>query len=439
MKKLLKNLLPYFLVNKLKGMKSYIHHWYLYGKEYRNTYNFLIKSEKWTTEQKKEYQLKKLKWLVSYCYENVPYYKNLFDKHNLSSNIKSFEDYEKIPFLTKQMIVENMNEFISKEFKINELELKTTGGSTGVALRFYKSKTDSEIEMAYVDFALYKMGLSHKKTYKKAIIRGDKPHTGISEKIGNTMVLSSYYLKKNYFPDYIKELELFQPELLHVYPSSISLIADYILQNNISINLKNLKGILASSEVFKDEQKEKVLKVFKVPICNLYGNTEHTVFGLEFYKQKNFDFNFSYGYTEIIDDEIVSTSFNDLAMPFLRYKTDDFVKIEDSQIIGIDGRGQDFIINKNKELISIAAINMHDDTFEGLVQYQFHQEEIGKVIIKIIIRDDKQFSINKMISNLSNKFDNKVDIDVKIVDTIERTERGKFKYLIQKIKVEDYK
>ena len=146
------------MISFLKAIKSYIPNWYLYGSEYRKTYKFLIESQKWTTTQNQEYQLQKLKSLVSYCYENVPYYNDLFDKHAISPNINSFEDFKKIPYLTKEKIINDSNKLVSKKTKVEQPKIHTTGGRTGIALKFYKSQLDAKIKSTYVNYALSQMG-----------------------------------------------------------------------------------------------------------------------------------------------------------------------------------------------------------------------------------------------------------------------------------------
>ena len=90
----------------------------IYNRVFRKTYKFLKKSQWWSSEQLKEYQLQQLNKLLIQAYEHVPYYKKLFDRLNLKpENIRSIQDLQKLPFLTKDIIKENMEEhcFINKK------------------------------------------------------------------------------------------------------------------------------------------------------------------------------------------------------------------------------------------------------------------------------------------------------------------------------------
>jgi phenylacetate-CoA ligase len=50
------------------------------GKTYRETYNFLVESESWSQQAWDNYQRTKLREMMEYCYQHVPYYQKIFKK-----------------------------------------------------------------------------------------------------------------------------------------------------------------------------------------------------------------------------------------------------------------------------------------------------------------------------------------------------------------------
>jgi phenylacetate-CoA ligase len=56
-----------------------------YGKVFRETYAFLQESQWWSKEQLEEYQLEQLSKLLQHAYENVPYYRRVFDKNRIGT------------------------------------------------------------------------------------------------------------------------------------------------------------------------------------------------------------------------------------------------------------------------------------------------------------------------------------------------------------------
>ena len=82
---------------------------------------FLEKSQWFSEEELKEYQNKRLKEIIEHCYENVPYYQNLFHQLRLKpDDFEDAEDLKKLPLLTKEIIRKN---FQSIQRRVQELVL----------------------------------------------------------------------------------------------------------------------------------------------------------------------------------------------------------------------------------------------------------------------------------------------------------------------------
>lgn len=65
-------------------------------------------NEAMSRKEIEEIQLERLKHIVNYVYEKVPFYRRAFDRINLSpQDIKSLKDIEKIPFTTKEDLRDN--------------------------------------------------------------------------------------------------------------------------------------------------------------------------------------------------------------------------------------------------------------------------------------------------------------------------------------------
>ena len=414
---------------------SYLSNKILYGKKYSSFLSDLIKKDNFSDNEKKEWQLKKLNEILEYSKENVPYYTQIFKENKIILPLKKLEEISKIPILTKEIIRDNYKDLISQK-KMNSYTVNT-GGSTGNPLKLLKSKENYIKEQAFLDYYMKKLGLKSFKC-KKAIIRGEYPKNGISEKIGNNLILSSYLISEKTIKDYILKLEKFNPEMIHVYPSSIYMISKLIEDNNLSITLPKLKVIVSSSEIFYLEQKKLVSKVFKCKIFDLYGNTENTVHAVNLFPKINYSFNDFYSYIEIIDDEIISTAFNELAMPLIRYKTNDEIEYLDKnkdEFI-IKGRSQDYIYGKNGEKYPVVGIIFwqHFSSFKDIDNFQIRQEKMGE--IEFLIQSKKKLTKEKekeICEVLEECASNNLKVNIAYTEILEKTVRGKHRFLIQLI------
>ncbi len=419
----IKQIIGSYLPNKIRFWPKYD----IYLKE-------LYKLEKLNAQEIKDWQLKKLNEILEYSYNNIAYYRKLFIENNIKLPLKKLEDIKQIPYLSKKEIRENFKELLSKEnIKSNYMN---TGGSTGTPLKLKKSIDNHIKEIVFLDFYMQKLGLKGFKT-RKALLRGNIPKKGISERIGNQLILSSYLISETTVNEYISLLEEFNPEILHVYPSSIYSIAKLVEKNNLKIKVSKLKVIFSSSEIFTKFQKELVSKVFKCHIFDLYGNTETTVQAINLFPEESYKFNDFYSYVEVIDNQIITTSFNDLVMPLIRYKTDDEVDYsKNGRDFIIKGRTQDYIYGKNRETFPVVGVifGQHFSFFKKINNFQIIQNKLGKITFliegkKLDLKEEKE--IRNTISKATN---NLIRIKIEYIDQIERTNRGKYKFLIQNTK-----
>ena len=81
---------------------------------YRKTTSFLEKTKLGSLKDHQLYQITSMKRLINHAYNNVSYYRKLFDKEKLKPNdFKSLDDLPRIPFLTKEIIKKKLPRFKS--------------------------------------------------------------------------------------------------------------------------------------------------------------------------------------------------------------------------------------------------------------------------------------------------------------------------------------
>ena len=145
--------------------------------------------------------------------------------------------------------------------------------------------------------------------------------------------------------------------------------------------------------------------------------------------------------------EIVGTSFIMHATPFIRYRTRDFAALRGwgcsscgrpYQIWDrIEGRLQEFIVTHTGRLISMTAINFHDDIFDHIRQFEFHQKTKGWITFRYIPKDTcNEAALKDIRKRLEIKLGEDVDLIMHAVEDIPRTERGKSRFLIQELDIE---
>jgi phenylacetate-CoA ligase len=449
---------------KLSKYLELLFNYTLYNNQYRNAKSLLKKEVSCTKDEIEEYQFQKLRAIIEYACKNVPYYRDLFRNIGFQpEDFKSIQDIKKIPFLTKNIVREQQDQLVSTSFNPKYIKIASTGGTTGLPMAFYLDKrTTSLIEMAYLEDIWDRIG--YRRYDKCILLREDTVPNIIPGKkywkmnyFLNWLILSSFHFNADTFMLYYQAITSFKPAYIVAFPSNAYLLARFIDEYKLP-NFPSVKGIICSSENLYAWQREFVEGVFKARIISYYGHSEKCVIASECKDSHYFEFYPFYGYTELINDndawctredepgEIVATGFNNLASPFIRYRTEDIGIFANNKCIDhpdwfalkrIEGRKQNFIINRDGTPISAMHIDRPFwEIRNDIYAYQYVQDVPGRITVNIHAREPLN---DHQIEEIRRKFLEihfKFDIDIQQVDYIPRTNSGKFCYLIQNIKLQ---
>jgi phenylacetate-CoA ligase len=244
----------------------------------------------------------------------------------------------------------------------------------------------------------------------------------------------------------------YQPDWLRCYPSCGHLFAQFLEETGRAF--PPLKGILCASENLYDAQKAALTRVFRAPVFSHYGHYELAVLAGFCETADTYHVLPQYGYAELRAPdgtqvtergrigEIVGTSFINRGTPLIRYRTGDFARLEGwgcaacgrpHQIWSrIEGRLQEFIVTASGRLISMTALNAHDDTFDDVRQFQYVQERAGEVRLEYVPRGTWDAAIDARIAaRLAPKLGGDITLSLKPVADIPVTARGKHRFLLQ--------
>jgi phenylacetate-CoA ligase len=436
-----------------------------YRKVFQNTYAFLQESQWWNREQLEEYQLKQLSKLLHHAYENVPYYRKVFDERGLKpKDIQDFKDLQKLPYLTKQIIQDNLEDLKARNYPPSKFKYATTGGSTGIPMGFYLEEGVSGAkEWAFMTTQWNRVGF--KIGDKCVILRGNVVESAAKGKfweydsIKKNLAFSSYHMTDETLPKYIQKIREFKPDFIQAYPSAITILAKFMKENDTE-PFPSVKALLCGSENLYLWQRELLEQVFQCRVYSWYGHTEQAVLAGECEKSTSYHIFPEYGIVELIgnDDkpvtneteigEIVATGFNNFAMPFIRYRTLDLAVPSNARcecgrnyplLKRVEGRLQELVVTKDKRFITLTALifAQHFEAFSKVKEMQLVQEEEGEITVKIVKTSQYSADDEKEIhSKMRRAVGGGLDVNFAYVDYIPRTQSGKYRFLIQKLPIE---
>lgn len=390
--------------------------------------------------------------------KNVPFYNTLLSNIEINTS-NCFDVLYSLPIICKSDL-RNCKNRIAKYVDDTWPSWHNTGGSTGQPLHFpigggKRRYLNCEI---YGQAYLYKC-MTGSYNVKIASVDGRRvTEDALSRNIfwGTNAVnfpygkkhYSTMYLSEETFPYYLKDLNDERPDVLRGYPSGIYELARYIKKSNNHLNFK-LKAIYLTSENILDYQVELIKDVFSCDIWGQYGHSEASIFAIRRPHTQEYHCLPLYGITEIIKQdgshaqvgeigEIVVTGFQYFAMPFIRYRTGDMAEYggrNGSAVIikSLIGRSNDYIITKDHEKIYLVGFifGSHFNALNYIDEWQIVQSEPGKLELLIVKgKKYKEQQENEIYDFFSQR---NFEIKIDYIQHIEKTSRGKQKFLIQRI------
>lgn len=429
------------------------------GKNYELFSRLVEEGESWPVEQCLEYQEIQLRNVLRHAGAHCPFYRQRFCTADFDPETSDWrQQFEQLPFLEKQDLLDHREAIVSSAIPARERLYITTGGSTGVPVGFYLYKGVSRPkEQAFLE-AMWRRG-GYFNGARLAVIRGHVTDSYSRGKIvsydatRDWLMLSSYHLTEERFPEYREALKRFRPDMLHAYPSAALQLAEHVEKSGQAFPVA-LRGLLCGSERLTLPQKRLLERVFDCSVYRWYGHAERVVLAGEGRRSEWFYFWPQYGWVEFgpPDEEglreIIGTSFHNLAMPLIRYRTGDRVRLVEAgdnekefpwpAATEVAGRVQEYLVSNTGRQISLTAFNMHDATFDDLYAVQFYQETPGAVEFRYVAGPAfHQSRLKKIEAGIRRKLGEDFQVVFREVKETEKTSRGKHRWLVSRLTADD--
>jgi phenylacetate-CoA ligase len=398
----------------------------------------------------KALQLKKFNRLLLYSMENVPYYKKSLSKSVVKTKSILIED---VPILTKEILKDNKNNLISRE-KFFFKTIKSTGGSTGEPVTVYKDASSMAKERAALwrgySWANIHIGDRQARFWGIPFRKKERLTAKAIDFINNRYRLSAFDFDEDMLFLYYKNLCRYKPKYFYGYVSLIKIFGEFLSRNKLKLKFK-LECIITTAEELTEEERSKIQEDFDCKVYNEYGSGEIGTIAHECEKGK-LHINSENVYIEIIDKdgkhcqdgtvgEIIVTELNNRMMPIIRYKMGDFGSIENKKCIcgrelpilkGVYGRIYDVINTPDGKKYHPAFFNYILKELKskkmGVKQIQVLQSNINELIFYIVPERNYDNRTTETISSIiAQKMSNKITLNYKLVDKIEREKSGKFR------------
>jgi phenylacetate-CoA ligase len=408
---------------------------------------FLSGTGRWTLEKRAAYVFERLQQTLIRAQEGIPFYRERFRKAGFDpkKDFRTVEDLGKLPLLTKAEVRAHHNEMVDRRF-LSTSVVANTSGTTGEPMTM-------RLGLGYIAFdyaCMYRFwaqaGYRFRSRY--AAIRSYVPSSPAEplwkyNPWQRTLYMSAYHLKPSNSHEYIEALLKFKPEFIRGYASSVNVLADYARPRREEFGF--VRGIFTASETLVDAERRTIEETFGKKLYDWYGMTEPAVVITETAAHDGMEVNWEYGFPEFLEghdlesDErrLVTTSLHNPVMPFIRYQTEDLVRLAETQsserglypkIKSIAGRKDECILTPDGG--RLPSLNFYSlmQTYTDILKFQFVQRDLQHVTLKIAIRPNAR-NIGPMLATLHEevrrRLGNQIEVEIEQTEEFERSADGK--------------
>lgn len=303
---------------------------------------FLEESQWWSRERVLEFQWQELRRLLKHAFDTVPYYRAKYRAAGAEyGDIRTLEDYAKLPPLTRAEVNEHREQLCSTSFPGKRIA-HATGGSTGVPTRFYLNWDSYDWRTAASHRAYSWSGY---RVAEKSLWLWGAPVGRLAA--SKRMKLAGYYAMQRMLmfstfaqtPEFWRQVyergRRYRPRFLVGYVSSLEEFARFCAGNGL--RLDTVEGVIAAAEPLHEPQRQFLQASLGAPVFNTYGSREFMSIAAECDRREGLHVHAEnllvQGAAPGADgpSELLVTDLHNYGMPFLRYANGDVAVLTDGK------------------------------------------------------------------------------------------------------------
>jgi phenylacetate-CoA ligase len=280
-----------------------------------------------------------------------------------------------------------------------------TSGTTGIPLRLVRSSESLAYEQAAIDGLMRQLQVDPGSA-RVAVLRGESVPVASGRwwavaHGGRRLTLSSYHLTRETIGAYASTLRAFRPDVLCAYPSTVEALCHLLTETRETLYVPR---VLCSSEVLCPSTWDLARAVLGCELADYYGQAERVAFASATAPS---EYRFLPGYAHIelrrlaadgdeVTYEIIGTPLWNLAMPLVRYRTGDLLRLPASfgareleeiaygtrSFGGVAGRNADVLLLPDGARLT--AINHIPRDVTRIVGLQLVQDTLTHVRIRVL-------------------------------------------------------
>jgi len=330
-------------------------------------YDALRRSEWFEPERLRGLQLQKLKQLIAYAYERVPFYTERFRAIGLlPADISSLEDLKQIPPLSRQEVIDHRNAMVDSSlaesvtiadqsrrgpgepipfapFHRHKLVRNTSSGSTGAPTVFYEDGSRTALnwvhELRLKSWYGIMPGSREARMVRLSTDYLPRSRTiQLRNRLWNQLIIPGVNLTDEHYALCVEKIAEFRPKVLWGFTSALAGLADYLRRGSIDPQPWGIQLAVGWAAPVYDHERKILAEVFSCAVSNIYsarevghiaGQCAHGAFHInqEHSLVERDDSNSGAGGEA---GELLVTTLDISPMPFIRYRMGDIGSVVES-------------------------------------------------------------------------------------------------------------
>ncbi|MFD4002901.1 phenylacetate--CoA ligase PaaK [Streptomyces rubiginosohelvolus] len=326
-------------------------------------------------------QLQRLRSTLRHAYDNVPFYRDAFDRAGLKpEDCRTLADLARFPFTAKTDLRDNypFGMFAVPEHEVRRIHASsgTTGRPTVVGYTERDLDTWADVVARSIRAAGGRPGHKVHVAYGYGLFTGGLgAHYG-AERLGCTVIPASGGMTARQ----VQLIQDFRPEIIMITPSYMLTLLDEFERQGVDPRSTSLKVGIFGAEPWTEGMRREIEDRFAIDAVDIYGLSEvmgpgvaqecvETKDGLHIWED--------HFYPEVVDPftgevlpdgeegELVFTSLTKEAMPVIRYRTRDLTRL-------LPGTARTFrrmekVTGRSDDMVILRGVNLFPTQIEEIV------------------------------------------------------------------------
>nr|HDM59341.1 phenylacetate--CoA ligase family protein [Bacillota bacterium] len=252
-----------------------------YGGEFQRYFHELMDSQWFSKDEIEALQRRKLKEIVRWAYEQVPYQKRRFDRAGIDPyKVECIEDLKELPVMTSQDLRRLGRQLVARNHK-GRLYKTYSSGTTGTPTCTYVTADDLRRNYAFAARSLTWAGIPLTRHRMATFgVRMVSPHKRSAppywrhDVVADNYHFSIYHQSERTLPAYCRQLSKIRPMHIRAFPSALHVLCSFMKKRPEIPRPPAPVAIITSAETLYDHHRALIEGMLRCKIYDEYGCNE---------------------------------------------------------------------------------------------------------------------------------------------------------------------